>query len=136
MEEQEWAKRALLAGYKIVYDGDAAVFHSHRRALVEVLKWYFECGAGLSVVHWDPIINYSMRKFIIDGMIFVWRENVFMFKNRYWYWFPYALIYDMLKFLGVFLGSNHKYMPLWMKRALSNQKNYWDNYKNVIKDPV
>jgi rhamnosyltransferase len=135
-EEQEWAKRALLAGYKIVYDSDSAVYHSHRYSLSGVYKRYFDSGAGMTVTHADPIVNYSMSNFIMDGLAFIGAEYKFMFHNGYWYWIPYAIVYDITKLLGVFLGSKQRYMPVWMKRALCNRKNHWDKYEDVIKEPA
>ena len=133
-EDQEWAKRALLAGYKIVYDSDAVVYHSHRYSLKSVFREYFDSGAVMPVVYRGGIVDYSMINFIADGLRFVWGEYKFMIENGYWHWIPYAMIYDLMKFLGVFLGSKQKYMPLRMKRALCKKKNHWDRYHDVIKE--
>lgn len=132
-DEVEWAKRALLNEHKIVYDSNAVVYHSHKRSLREAFEWYFDCGAVMPVTHADPAINYGMRNFIIDGLKFVSEEYKFMLENGYWYWIPYAIVYDIAKFLGFFLGSKQKYMPLWMKRPLCRKKNHWDKYDDVIK---
>lgn len=133
-EDQEWAKRALLAGYKIVYDSDAAIYHSHNRSLKDAFQWYFDVGAAMTITHANPIIFYSMWDFITDGLSFIGSEYKFMFKNGYWYLIPYAVLYDIFKFLGIFLGSKQKYMPIWMKRALSKKKNHWDKYSDVLKE--
>jgi rhamnosyltransferase len=133
-EDQEWAKRALLAGYKIVYDSDAAIYHSHNRSLKDAFQWYFDVGASMTITHANPIISYSMWDFITDGLSFIRSEYKFMFKNGYWYLIPYAVLYDIFKFLGIFLGSKQKYIPIWMKRALSKKKNHWDKYSDVLKE--
>jgi len=135
-EDQEWAKRALLGGYKIYYDAEAAVYHSHKYSLKAVFQEYFDSGAAMPVVCQDEYADYSMTNFVVDGLKFVFREYKFMLKNGYWYWIPYAIIYDLMKFLGVFLGSKQEYMPLWMKRALCKKKNHWDKYDDVIKEPA
>jgi len=135
-EDQEWAKQALLAGCKIVYDAGAAVYHSHRYSLKGVFQEYFDTGAALPAINDARILDYSMGNFFIDGLKFVFNEYSFMIKNGYWYWLPYALIYDMMKFSGIFLGSKHRYMPLWMKRGLCKKKNHWDKYKGVIAEPA
>ena len=131
-EDQEWAKRAFLAGYKIIYDSEAAVYHSHKYSLKKVFQEYFDSGAAMTVVY-TGVANYSMGHFISDGLRYIFEEYEFMLKNGYWYWIPYAIIYDIMKFLGIFLGSKHKYMPLWMKRALCRKKNHWDKYDDVIR---
>ena len=104
-EEVEWAKRTLLAGYKIVYDSDAAVYHSHRYSLKKVFQEYFDSGATMPVLHKDKILNYSMGRFLFDGISFVLREYRFMLTNGYWYWIPYAILYDSVKLFGIFLGD-------------------------------
>ena len=135
-EDQEWAKRALLAGYTIVYDTEASVYHSHSYSIKGVFREYFDSGAAMSVIHQDGVFKYSMGSFVIDGFKFIVGEYQFMLKNGYWNWIPYAVIYDIAKFLGVFLGSKHEYMPLWMKRSLCKKKNHWDQYEGVIREPA
>lgn len=134
LEDQEWAKRALLAGYKIVYDSEAAVYHSHKYSLKSVFQEYFDSGAPMPVVHQSAIVKYSMDNFLIDGLKFVSEEYKFMLKNGYGHWIPYAIFYDLTKFFGTFLGSKQKYMPIWMKKLLCKKKNHWDKYNNVIKE--
>lgn len=135
-EEIEWAKRALIKGNKIVYDSEAVVFHSHRYTLKQVFHEYFDSGATISVIHMDKTINYHLSNFTKDGLLFVYKEYTFMLSKGYWYWIPYAVIYDMMKFLGIFLGSKERYMPLWMKRMLCKKKNHWDKYTGVIREPA
>ena len=134
LEDQEWAKRALLAGYKIVYDSEAAVYHSHKYSLKSVFQEYFDSGAPMPVVHQSAIVKYSMDNFLIDGLKFVSEEYKFMLKNGYGHWIPYAIFYDLTKFFGTFLGSKQRYMPIWMKKLLCKKKNHWDKYNDVIKE--
>lgn len=131
-EEIEWAKRVLIAGHKIIYDSESAVFHSHRYSLKQVFQEYFDSGALLPVVYINTTINYHATDFIKDGLIFVNKEYKFMFCNGYWYWIPYAICYDIAKSLGFLLGANQKCMPIWMKKALCKKKNHWDKYTDVI----
>jgi rhamnosyltransferase len=134
-EDQEWAKRALMAGYKIVYDSEAWVYHSHKYSINGVFREYFDSGAAMPVVQ-KGLFKYSIGHFIVDGLRFVGGEYVYMIKNGYIKWIPYSIVYDAAKFFGVFLGSKQKYMPLKMKRKLSKKRNHWDRYKDVIKEPV
>ena len=134
-EEAEWAKRALLAGYKIIYDSEAAVYHSHKYSLKKVFQEYFDSGASMSVTHQNAIVDYPLKAFVSDGLKYVSGEYKFMLKNGYGHRIPYAIIYDIMKFLGVSLGSKQKYMPLKTKKALCKKKNHWDKYDDVIKEP-
>ena len=90
----------------------------------------------MPVLHRDKTLNYSVSRFFLDGIAFICGEYKFMLRNGHWYWIPYAIIYDAIKFLGVFLGSKQKYMPLWMKRVLCKKKNHWDKYRDVIQEAV
>jgi len=134
-EDQEWAKRALIAGYKIIYSADAAVYHSHHYSIKSVFHEYFDSGATMPIVN-TGVAEYSMVDFIYDGLKYAYSEYKFMINNGYIHWIPYAVIYDIAKFLGVFLGSKQKYMPVWIKRALCKKKNHWDKYNDVIKEAV
>lgn len=133
-EDQEWAKRALLAGYKIVYDSEAIVYHSHKYSLKNVFHEYFDSGAVVPVIHREEKFKYSMKYFLIDGLKFISEEYKFMLKNGYGHWIPYAIFYDLTKFLGTFLGSKQRYMPIRMKKFLCKKKNHWDKYNDVIKE--
>ncbi|MGQ9722843.1 MAG: glycosyltransferase [Candidatus Jordarchaeum sp.] len=133
-EDQEWAKRALTAGHKIVYDSEAIVYHSHNYTIKNVFQEYFDSGATMPYVYDKKVINYSMNNFLLDGIKYTIREYNFMASNGYLSWIPYVTIYDAFKFLGMFLGSKHKYMPLWLKKALCKKKNHWDKYDGIINE--
>jgi hypothetical protein len=80
-------------------------------------------------------VEYSMKDFLIDGTKHLLRQLKFFAHNNYTKWIPYATIYDAFKFLGIFLGANQKYMPLWLKRALCKKKNHWNKYTDIVKEP-
>jgi len=132
-EDLEWARKTLVAGYKIIYDSEAAVYHSHRRSLKNALQWYFDNGATMPVTHDNTIVDISMGNFTWEGIKFISAEYRYMLRNGYWYWIPYAIIYDLTKFIGVFLGSKQDHLPLWLKKALTQKKYHWDKYATVIK---
>lgn len=129
-EDQEWAKRAVLAGYKIVYDPEAIVHHSHHYTLKKVFQEYFDSGATLPYVYNDERI--PRQSFIVKGLKYEYNEIKYFLKHGYAKWIPYALVYDFMKFLGYFLGTKQKYIPLWLKKALCKKKNHWDKYEDII----
>lgn len=130
-EDQEWAKRAVLAGYKIVYDPDAVVCHSHHYSLKQVFREYFDSGATLPYVYSNKKI--PQESFITKGLRYECEEIKYFLENGYIHWIPYTMLYDFMKFLGYFAGTKYKYMPLWMKKVLSKKKNHWDKYDDIIK---
>lgn len=135
-EDCEWAKRVLLAGYKIVYDAEAAVRHSNSYTLKSMFREYFDAGTAMPVVSREHLVDHSFKRFVSDGIVYVLNEYWFILRTGRWRWLPYAVLYDMSRLLGAFLGSRQKYLPLWLKRALCKKKNHWDQYPDIIKEPA
>lgn len=112
------AKHILDRGWKIVYEPQAAVFHSHSHTTVGLFKRYFDIGYTLKRLRiWDaPGIRKSMLR---D----VWR----LLKNK----FRRAgnrrtrqsarrgIKQEIAKCFGLFLGLNETLLPLMLKRRLS-----------------
>jgi rhamnosyltransferase len=102
-EDQEWAKRAILAGYKIIYDPEAVVHHSHHYTLKQVFKEYFDSGATLPFVYDDSRIE--AESFLTKGLKFEHDEIKYFMRNGYAKNLPYAFAYDFFKFVGYSLGT-------------------------------
>ena len=129
-EDQEWAKRALLSGYKIVYEPSAAVYHSHHYTLKRVFKEYFDSGATMPYVFSDERI--SPPSFFSRGISFEVSQLRYFLRRKYWKSIPYSLVYDMMKFLGYFLGTKCRYMPVWLRKTLCKKSNHWDKYEDAV----
>jgi len=119
-EDQEWAKKVLLGDYKIVYEAGAAVYHSHNYNLKTVFQRYFDSGASL-----NQFAGKEYGRFIYEGLTYTKSEMKFLITNGYAKWLPYAVFYDLAKFLGVSLGKKEKYLPSGLKRRLSMHSYYW-----------
>ena len=129
-EDQEWAKRALLEGFKIVYVPEAAVYHSHHYSLKEVFREYFDSGATMPYVYNDARIDPS--NFLIRGLRYEVKRIQYFKWNNFWKHIPYSLIYDFTKFLGYFLGTKYKYMPIGLRKLLCRKSNHWDRYSDAV----
>jgi len=123
-EDQEWAKRVLLNEYEIVYDPEAAVYHSHNFCLKTVFRRYFDSGVSLRQFASN---EYSSRGFVGNGLYYVRHEMKFLVRRRYVKWLPYAVIYDLGKFAGVSFGKRARYLPAFVKRRLSMHSHYWSD---------
>lgn len=119
-EDQEWAKKVLLAGHEIVYDPEAAVYHSHNYSLKTVFQRYFDSGASL-----NQFASKEYSRFTSEGLAYTRSEMRFLITDGYIRWLPYAVFYDLAKFLGVSLGKKEKHLPLGLKRRLSMHSYYW-----------
>lgn len=129
-EDQEWAKRVLLAGYKIIYEPDAFVYHSHNYNLKQVFQRYFDSGATLPYVYNNAKLEPS--NFLLQGLNYEIKQLQYLFQNGYIKTIPYSILYDLFKFSGYFFGTKYKYLPIWLKKSLSNNPDHWDKYNDII----
>ncbi|MGQ9627675.1 MAG: glycosyltransferase family 2 protein [Anaerolineae bacterium] len=84
-EDQDWARRAVAAGYLVVYDPQAAVYHSHNEVPWRVYRRYRDEEKG-----WQRIL--PGRKVDFHSFFRTWKERTlmdlrFILKNREdWLW--------------------------------------------------
>lgn len=112
------AKRILDAGWKIVYDPDASVIHSHNHTTVSLFKRYFDIGYTLSRLQiWQsPGTRSSLardawrlfRKKIQRSRV----NNSLELKKS-------GIDRELMKSAGLLLGLNQAYLPLSLKRRFS-----------------
>ena len=124
-EDQDWARRVLLAGYSIRYEPAAAVRHSHSYTVTTAFKRFFDTGAS------------GERGFLAGGSASsgVFRREAFRYAREEvaWLvrtgqgrWLPYAAVYETAKFLGLQAGAHHRMLPLSLKRRWSFYPAYWE----------
>ena len=121
-EDQDWAKRMLLNGYDVIYEPEAAVYHSNDFGPREVFKRYFDSGVSLRQFARE---EYSSDRFIRNGLNYVRQEMKFLVGNGYLQWLPYALLYDAAKFMGLSLGKRERFLAAVLKRRLSMHSYHW-----------
>lgn len=124
-EDQDWARRVLMAGYAIRYEPAAAVRHSHVYTVRNAFKRFFDTGAS------------ARRGFLAGGRAssgvlmseaarYAREEVAWLARGGQRRWIPYAAIYEMAKLLGLQLGAHHERLPLWAKRRFSFYPDYWE----------
>lgn len=129
-EDQEWAKRVLLAGYKIMYEPDAYVYHSHHYTLKKVFKEYFDSGATMPYIYNDKRVDHP--NFFSEGLNYEVSQFRYFLEKNYTKYVPYSLGYDFMKFLGYSLGTKYNYMPKGLRKALSKKSNHWDKNNHAF----
>lgn len=122
-EDQEWAARVLLAGYRIVYEPEAVVRHSHPYTIRAAFKRFFDSGASaerafMPVPESARILRRSALRYGRGELAWLWR-------NGHRRWIPYAVVYELAKFAGLQLGARHRRIPLQLKRRLSAHPAFW-----------
>ena len=100
-EDKEFAKRILHAGWKIVYQPDAVVYHAHDFSLRSIFKRSMDAGTALS----QKVNVPRSRNWVINRLGYFAREAKYIVRNEGgWKWLPYSAAYEASKLLGVVLG--------------------------------
>lgn len=80
-EDLEWSKRVLEAGYKIAYEPDSIVYHSHD---FSVFDWYKRNRINYNKLYLLFGINTinNLYKFLIVFFVYTFRDLYFLFKDK------------------------------------------------------
>ena len=122
-EDMYVAAKMVLAGYKIVYSGEATCYHSHNYTPLSEFKRYFDIG----VFHArEPWIRENFGGAGDEGLRFVKSELKYVWPN--FYWLCRSCVTSALKLVGYKLGQKERWMPLWLKKKLSMHHRFWDKF--------
>ncbi|CAM3456381.1 rhamnosyltransferase [Rouxiella silvae] len=120
-EDMFYAGKAVLAGYKVAYEAEAIVRHSHNYTSVEEFKRYFDIGVFHGKETW---IHDNFGGAGGEGKKFIFSELRFLLKHGVLY-LPRACINNFMKIAGYKLGKNYKTLPFRWAQKLSMHKRYW-----------
>jgi len=112
------AKRILDAGWKIVYEPEAAVFHSHNFSTTQLFKRYFDIGYTLKQLEiWDaPHARSSLLRDFGELL----HKQVSRVNDRGARDQVHATVgQSFAKSAGLLLGLNQRFLPAALKRHLS-----------------
>jgi rhamnosyltransferase len=115
------AARMVLAGWKIHYNAEAVVEHSHGYTFLQEFRRYFDIGAFHAREQWLPGHFGTPGG---EGIRFVLSEWRYLGASRF-YLYPSSIIRTAMKLFGFRLGLLESKLPLSLKRAMSMQKAYW-----------
>jgi len=124
-EDQVWAKQVILAGYKLVYEPEAAVCHSHNYTLSRLFKRNFDSGVSLHGLTEDKLPQIAC-----DYLKYLSGEVKELSCHHGISRLPGMLLYEFVRGLGMFLGNQHRFIPLFFKKKLSQHSGYWDINKS------
>ena len=120
-EDTVVAARLLLAGWKVSYQADAVVYHSHDYTPSQEFRRYFDTGVLHAREHW--LID-RLGSAEGEGKRFVRSEISYLLAAA-----PRdvseALWRTVVKYSGYRLGRIERFLPASMKRYLSMRKDYW-----------
>jgi rhamnosyltransferase len=122
-EDLAIAKRILDAGWKIVYEPKAPVFHSHHYTAKQLLKRYFDIGHTLRQLGiWE---ESGTRSSLLRSLGQLLSKQINRSKgggtsNG----LKTAMSQSFAKSVGLLLGLNERFLPLSLKRHLSSYRVY------------
>lgn len=84
MEDQEWCKRAIEAGYTVIYEASSAVYHSHNYPLKMIYKRHVDYGKSLKnfiklKLTFTDVLSYMIFESIWDFFFIMMQKQ-----NRLW----------------------------------------------------
>jgi rhamnosyltransferase len=122
-EDLAIAKQILDGGWKIVYEPEAPVFHSHHYTAVQLFKRYFDIGYALKRLEiWDaPGTRTSMSR---DLRKLVRKQLARVSENGARHRVDAAIGQNLAKSAGLLLGANQRFLPLALKRHFSSYRIY------------
>jgi rhamnosyltransferase len=110
------AKRILDAGWSVVYEPAAAVYHSHDFPLGTLFKRYFDIGVVYQRLGiWDKRSRESLWR---DGWN-AFKGKLMLFKEERSEATGSSLVQDVGKYVAVQLGRNERLLPRALKKKLS-----------------
>ena len=113
------AKRILDAGWKIVYEPDARVVHSHNHTSTDLFKRYFDIGYTFRRL---GIWNSQTRQSMAEEFRKVVKRKIGRTKEGSAQTSRGSLGMDVAKSAGFWLGVHEHYLPVGLKRFFSAHK--------------
>jgi glycosyltransferase involved in cell wall biosynthesis len=123
-EDQEWSRRALLAGLAVAYEPDAAVRHSHAYTPAVAFRRFFDSGVSADRAYMASA-RAGGRALRRAALRYAGGELVWLLRTRQARWIPYAILYELAKLLGLIAGLQHRRLPLAVQRRFSALPATW-----------
>lgn len=121
-EDMMAGARLLKQGWKLAYNAEACVYHSHNYSIREEFKRYFDIGAFHSQEAW--LIDW-LGSAEGEGLRFIRSEVRYLLKHAP-HTLPSALLRTFAKYLGYRLGRHEKKLPTQIKKKLSMHTQFWN----------
>lgn len=119
-EDQAWARDILMKNKKIVYEPSAAVYHSHKYNIRRAVMRNFDSGLSLK-----DITNASFGRSFLCEAVYIKRALYHFLKNNLYGYLALFPFYEFFRLTGFLAGRYSHCLPLWLKKALSENKAYW-----------
>lgn len=120
LEDFSFAIQVIKQGHKIVYEPEAAVFHSHNYSLMKSFQQYFDNGVVYQRREvWNGQQENRMRS---DGLSYLWQEMKYLIERGHGHRVPYVLCYEAARYVGIVLGRHERLLPRAFKQRASSHR--------------
>ena len=132
-EEVTVAARMLMGGWKVGYQAEATVIHSHALTVRQEFSRYFDIGVHHGREKWlmeaFGHAGSEGRAFVLSELRYLLRTNPALI--------PVAVLRTGTKWMGYQLGRKEQLLPVVMKGALSGQPSFWqDDWEETSSSPA
>jgi rhamnosyltransferase len=121
MEDQLLCARLLRAGYKVKYEADAQVLHSHDYNILQQFKRMFDLGVAISQA--GRLLEGGRATG--EGLRFVTGQAWYVYKAGDYSALLKVFAEAAARYLGFNLGKQERYIPRTIKRHLSLYSFFW-----------
>ncbi len=120
-EDMIYAAGVIKKGYRIAYEAEAKVFHSHNYTNMQQLHRNFDLGVS-QAEHPEVFADVPSES---EGMKLV-KKTTQILKNEKMIWrIPGFYIQCACKYIGYWLGKHYGKLPKKLVLALTSNKDYW-----------
>lgn len=120
-EDMIYAAKVIEKGYRIAYEAEAQVFHSHNYTNMQQLHRNFDMGVS-QAEHPEIFDNVPSES---EGMKMVKTTTKQLKADKLWWRIPYFYMQCACKYAGYLLGKNYKKLPRKLILKLTSNKDYW-----------
>lgn len=121
-EDQAFSKALLRAGYRILYNAEACVLHSHRYSAWLLLRRNFDSAYSLRGISDDTWLRTARR-----ALNYVGKEIRYLIRERRWRWLLAMPSHEVARIAGRMLGSHADRLPVRWRVFFSLHRTYWNN---------
>jgi rhamnosyltransferase len=132
-EDADWADRALRAGYKIVFEPDSVVIHSHDYSIIEQFRQNVDHTEAMVAIFDPPVFRdrWLLLKQLRSLPREVWRDLKFMGQSPYFAgcsrlqkiaWALRSPFWYLASFLGAWFGARLQKLPESWRIFLGRQE--------------
>ncbi len=120
-EDMLLAFQIIGSGYKIAYNAEAKVLHSHNYSYLQQFTRNFDLG----VSHKEYAEYFDSVKSEAEGMKLVKQTLKYLVEHKKYLLIPDLILNAGFKYLGYLLGVNYRKLPYGLVVRFSMNKTYW-----------